>query len=333
MSRILQLLSHAEPGGVLTLAETIAQGLRARGHAVHTRTLRDSGQEILRTVPRGHYDAVISYQVAASLAGALLGRAGGVPTRITQLTAIPAAMRPHWRYADRLFGTLGLHTHIVANSTATAETIGAYPAAYRARLRLIPHGVTPLPEGIGEDWRQKLAIPPTAPLLVSAGRLTRQKNQRLLLPLLVRFPQTHLVLAGDGPLHRALQAEAARLRVTPRLHLVGNLDAPALSDLFAAADIFVFPSVWESFGLVAVEAGLAGLPILAADLPVLREVLSPACAAFAPLGDIDAWASALRHMLAHYPSQGQRAAAADALHQAHGVPAMIEAYCRLLASH
>lgn len=335
MSRVLQLLSHAEPGGVLTLATSVAEGLATRGHAVETRSLRQHAGHILLTLPFGHYDAVIAYQVAAGLVGSLLGGAGGVPIRITQLTALPAAMRPHWRFLDRLFGAMGLHTAIIANSAATAETVAAYPAGYRARLHLIPHGVAPLPPGRGADWRQKLGIAPTAPLLVSAGRLAAQKNQRLLLSVLAELHQSHLAIAGEGPLRDALSVEAAMLGVTGRLHLVGNLDAPALADLLAAADIFVFPSVWESFGLVAVEAGLAGLPVLAADLPVLREVLAPAVphgmAAFAP-PDSAAWAQELKRLLAHPPTSERRKAAAAALHAAHGVPAMIEAYCRLLAS-
>ena len=55
--------------------------------------------------------------------------------------------------------------------------------------------------------------------------------------------------------------------------MLGALPADDIADLYAAADLFVFPSTWETFGLAAVEAGMAGLPMVVADLPVLREVL------------------------------------------------------------
>src|SRR6185295_20147568 len=79
---------------------------------------------------------------------------------------------------------------------------------------------------------------------------------------------------GDGPERPDYTALAAELGVSDRLHLLGDVTRADIADLLAAADLFVFPSAWETFGLAAVEAAFAGVPIVAADLPVLREVLS-----------------------------------------------------------
>lgn len=335
MSRVLQLLSNDVPGGVPVLAEMVATGLRARGHAVETLALRADPGRVLRHIVTGGYDAVLSYQVAAGIVGGLLGRLAGVPARVAQITTIPSAMQPHWRLLDRWWGQWGLNGAIVANSQATAASVACYPEAYRMRLQLVPHGVEPLPQGRPAGWRDRLGIQQAAPLLVTAGRLAAQKNQALLVSALAHLPDTHLAIAGDGPLRNPLLQQAAQRGVSQRLHLVGNLDRDDLACLLAEADIFVFPSNWESFGLVAVEAGMAGLPIVATDLPVLREVLGPAAPAgtiaFHPPGDPGALAGAVRFMLADYPSPASRAAAAIRLRDAYAVERMIDDYCRLLA--
>ena len=86
-----------------------------------------------------------------------------------------------------------------------------------------------------------------------------------------------------------------------------------IADLYAAADLFVFPSTRETFGLAAVEAAMAGLPMVVADLPVLREVLradGTEPVAFVKSHDVEGWiaaigralAAAKRHRLTHRPS-------------------------------
>lgn len=332
MSRVLQLLSNNTPGGVPVLAGMVATGLAARGHKVETLVLRDGAGLVARRILTGHYDAILSYQVAAGLAGSLLGGVARVRVRATHLTAVPAAMRRQWRWLDRWCGRIGVHTAIIANSAATAAAVGSYPRRYQSRLWLIPHGVEPLPKAVTGGWAGRLAIPPLAPLLVTAGRLAEQKNHQLAIAALAALPTAHLVIAGDGPLRPALLQQAARLGVAARLHLVGNLDRLGLAGLLAEADVFVFPSRWESFGLVAVEAGMAGLPIIAADLPVLREVLAPAgTVAFHKADDAAALAAAVQTLLADYPSSAQRHATASALRRVYAVERMIEDYCRLLA--
>ncbi|WP_101829664.1 MSMEG_0565 family glycosyltransferase [Frankia canadensis] len=89
-----------------------------------------------------------------------------------------------------------------------------------------------------------------------------------------------LVVAGGETLfdyrdyRQAVLARAARLEVVPRI--LGPVDHAALPALVAQAEAFAFPSTKEGFGLAALEALAAGVPVVARDLPVLREVLGGA---------------------------------------------------------
>ncbi|UJW84815.1 glycosyltransferase family 4 protein [Devosia sp. SL43] len=333
MSRVLQLVTRDEPGGVRVLTRMVEAGLSARGHDVTTLALRGEGgsvAKVIAAIRSGGYDAILSYQVAASLVGHAAGWIAGVRVRATHLTAIPSAMRPAWRWLDRLWGSIGLHTDVIANSTATLASVADYPLAYRHKLRLIRHGVAPLPEQLRRDWRHALGIAPLAPLLAASGRLVSQKNHAAAVAALALLPGTHLIIAGEGALCAPLMRQADDLGVAERLHLVGNLDAAQLAGLLSAGDVYVFPSTWESFGLAVVEASMLGLPVVASDLPVLREVLAPALARFHPPNDAAALAAGIGDTLAHYPSTAERAASASATQQAHAVGGMIDAYCRLL---
>src|SRR5262249_50877876 len=143
-------------------------------------------------------------------------------------------------------------------------------------------------------------------ILLNVGRLSEQKNQDVLIAALPRLPAARLVIAGDGPKRAAFAVLAARLNVADRLHMLGDVTRQDVADLLGAADLFVFPSTWETFGLAAVEALMAGVPIIASDLPVLREVLSAdggAAATFVAPFDTDGWATAITGAATSTPSR------------------------------
>ncbi len=345
MMRVLQLVTHDTPGGVQVLTRIIEAGLQDRGVEVTTlaldsggslRTRLGHGLGVLRALLLGRYDAVLSYQAAAGIVAAGLGWVGRIPIRAVHQTAMPHAVRPHWRLLDLCCGALGLHTAIIANSRATERAFAQYPGAYRARLRTILHGVPPLPlPKFAFNWRAALSIPPLVPLLVSTGRLTPQKNHCTAIAALAELSDAHLIIAGEGSERAALVMQATALGVAGRLHLIGDRPRETVASLLTAADIYLFPSVWETFGLAVVEAGMAGLPIIAADLPVLREVLQPACGygtvRFHAPTDAQALASAIRAVLAAYPDAAIRAASAGGMAGRHGIAPMLDAYERLLA--
>jgi glycosyltransferase involved in cell wall biosynthesis len=121
--------------------------------------------------------------------------------------------------------------------------------------------------------------------------------------------------------------------VADRLHLLGEIEPEDIPDLYAAADVFVFPSTWETFGLAAFEAATVGLPLVVADLPVLREVLSTAAAqptVFVDPHDLLGWTSAISGALAAPPAPRVLAEFAHAMARKYSRDRMIEGYLALL---
>jgi len=94
-----------------------------------------------------------------------------------------------------------------------------------------------------------------------------------------------LVIAGrnaDGPYYRRMEEFIATHSLGGHIHLAGDFSYQMVPSLYAGAEIFVFPSYLETFGHPSLEAMAAGVPVAAADLPVMREVLGDAAAYFDP---------------------------------------------------
>ena len=136
------------------------------------------------------------------------------------------------------------------------------------------------------------AVYAAAPVLVTSGRLTLQKNQAPLLDsfaALLRRRSTKLVFVGDGELRENLTAHARKLGL--RVYAVWEAPTLLTSDYdvyflgfqqnpfkyLRPASAFVFPSAWEGFPMALGEAMICGLPVLSADCPTgPREMLAPA---------------------------------------------------------
>jgi glycogen(starch) synthase len=117
----------------------------------------------------------------------------------------------------------------------------------------------------------------SGPLLVFAGRLVHEKGlQELIkaLPLLRdELPGLRLVVAGTGQQLADQQDRAARYGVGDLIDWAGFLTATELAGLLAAADLVVVPSLYEPFGMVALEAQLAGTPVAVSDTGGLAELV------------------------------------------------------------
>jgi L-malate glycosyltransferase len=309
---ILQLVHSNEAGGVEVLASMIGLGLAAHGMPVDTHVLYGAGgigrlgklRAVAGTVARIFRErpqVIIAYQSTACLVAGVAGTLAGCRLRLIHQTALPAEVHPALRWLDKLAGWLGLYSVNIANTVATRQAFAAYPARYTKHLRLIEHGLRPpVAQSSRAETLVRHGIGGEQPVLLNVGRQSDQKAQDRLIRALPLIPRGRLVFAGGGPNEAANRALAAALQVSARIHFLGNLPRDQVADLYGAADRFVFPSTWETFGLAPVEAAMSGLPVIASDLAVLREVLSAhskTITRFVPAATDAAWAAAINASL------------------------------------
>lgn len=137
------------------------------------------------------------------------------------------------------------------------------------------------------------------PLITSVGRMTREKNHRVLvkcLPtILSELPNTNLVIVGDGALKDDLIVLAEEEGVSDSLYITGWVDRDDVGRILGQSDIFVMPSRQEGMGIALVEAMFAGLPLVLSDIPVFREVAGET-AVYASVDDHTDWARSILHI-------------------------------------
>lgn len=148
----------------------------------------------------------------------------------------------------------------------------------QVKVRTFPNGILhrELPEA--GDFRKKYDIPENAKIILCISRIDYQKNQKILLELLKHTSDTHLLLIG--PVTAAwyleeLQQQADEQGMTSRLTIIPGLppDSVELLQALKSAHCFVLPSRHEPFGIAALEALDAGLPLIASAVGGLKDFL------------------------------------------------------------
>ena len=297
---LAEMLPHLERRGI----RTVVACLYRRTEGVQDQVLASGGDvrfleggrpsrilALRRLIRSERPDVVHTAIFEATIAGRLAAAGTGVPL-ITSLVSTPydpVRLRdPNVsRWKLRAVRTIDAWTgrHLTTRFHAVSRTVRE--AAVRDlgieanRVTVIPRGRRSERLGHPSPSRRSVArrtmdLPEDAAVLVTVGRQEYQKGQWHLLEAMASLrderPDVRLLLAGrSGNATSRLDEVVRRTGLNGEVRFLGHRDD--VPDVLAAADVFVFPSLLEGLPGVLIEAMALGLPIVASDLPAVREVV------------------------------------------------------------
>jgi len=192
---------------------------------------------------------------------------------------------------------------ILTASENSAADLRRWNGVRGERLRVTPYGVSEFlrsADGEGEAERLAAEAGVRGPFLLTVANSYPHKNLAGLAAAFNRLEGVNPHAGGIGGQARrgeeALQAALRGLREPGRVRRLRGLSPATLRALYRKAELFVFPTLFEGFGLPVVEAMACGAPVACSNIPVLREVAGDAAAFFDPL-DAEGTAEALRDLL------------------------------------
>jgi glycosyltransferase involved in cell wall biosynthesis len=255
-------------------------------------------KKLIECLKKGKYD-IIHIHCGGRLAAtaAKIAKQRGIPSVITLhggAVAVPEAemnemLRPvrHKFHYGRIFDWL---SNVNSDPVAAADKIITISREEEKRVRelyphkqvyYLPNGINPFHfrEPVDEDIRKEYNIPAERKIILCISRIDYQKNQRILLRLLEQTSNTHLLLIGPVTAkwyYDEIIKEAKMTGVFERLTVVPGLpsNSPMLVSALHAGEAFVLPSLHEPFGIVALEAWAAGIPLIASNAGGLKDFIT-----------------------------------------------------------
>ncbi len=293
--------------------------------------LRRLSQHVRRIRPDLIHATLMHANVAARLVGALRH----VP--VIASTATIEVERPWHRVLER--ATVGLERAHIVNSRAVAEhVVRVFGLSWR-RVFIVPPSLDPWPRRVERPAaRAALQIPNSEFVVAWVGRLDPVKRLDVLIrcaEIMTAVPAQFLIV-GDGPDRARIEQLLRSSAAVQRVHLLGwHTD---IGSVLSAADAFLFPSLTEGMPNAVLEAMAGGLPIVASDIPVLRELAGDGDRfLLVPGHDPQVYAAALLRLRADpvlRAALGQRAAewARTQLDPQRTLEAILRIYTRVLKS-
>ena len=234
--------------------------------------------EVRRLLREERPDVLHVTSSKAGALGALAGRMSGIKNIIftSHGLTIDETWRPFWQRAFIYIGTwltMSFAHYSIMISSETYKRARRMPGMYR-KVVLIKNGVAPV-DFMDKDVARaelELTIPEGHTLIGGIGELHQNKNWSVAIATIANLPPTvHLAIVGSGEEYDSLHHHVEKLNVSNRVHLLGYV--PDAVRYLKAFDIFVLPSKKEGLPYVILEAGLAGLAVVASDLPGNRDII------------------------------------------------------------
>lgn len=300
--------SSPEASEALADAGVTHLSLRRRGKLdVH----RLSGLAML--LKMGRFDVVHAHMFGSNVWGTILGRLCNVPVVI--------AHEHNWSYSGEIMRRM-IDRHLIAryatrfvavsesNRSRMIELEGIPPSKVLVLpTAYIPHRIT-----APTDIRAELGLPADSHVIGVAATLRVEKALEVLISAVpyvqTRFPETHLVIAGDGPRREALERQVVGMDLTRSVHFLG--ERRDVTPILETLDVGALSSDWEGMPLFVLECMATGTPVVATSVGGLPEMIEhDRTGLLVPPRDPAALGEAIGDLLAD-PERRRRLAAAAA---------------------
>ena len=171
-------------------------------------------------------------------------------------------------------------TEVIVNSNYMKNEIQRLFGLPFDKINVIPNGIN-LSNFTGierdYDFRRQYAMD-NEKIILYVGRLVYEKGVQHLIAampkILSNYHDAKLIIAGRGGMMDELRAEASNLGLNDKIYFTGYLNSKQVQRMYKCADVAVFPSTYEPFGIVALEAMLAGVPTVVSDVGGLDEIVT-----------------------------------------------------------
>lgn len=171
-------------------------------------------------------------------------------------------------------------TEVIVNSNYMKNEIQILFGLPFDKINVIPNGIN-LSNFTGierdYDFRRQYAMD-NEKIILYVGRLVYEKGVQHLIAampkILSNYNDAKLIIAGRGGMMDELRAEASNLGLNDKIYFTGYLNSKQVQKMYKCADVAVFPSTYEPFGIVALEAMLAGVPTVVSDVGGLDEIVT-----------------------------------------------------------
>jgi glycosyltransferase involved in cell wall biosynthesis len=303
------VLLHHPGAGVARLVEGAGRlGVRTRAVPRPDRARRIAGLAGLRQALRTERPAIFH----AHLSWPLACKYGVLAAWLARVPAVVATAQLYLEvgsHAEQRLMTMALR-RIIAVSNEVRSRYARELRVPARKLAVVPNGIEVPPAVRRPDPALRAELVRGRPdyVVLTPARLHEQKGHAYLLAAAARVPEATFVLAGDGPLRAELERLAAELNVADRCVFLGYRSD--VSDLLAAADVFVLPSLFEGLPVSVLEAMAAERPVVATAIGGTDEAVThEVTGLLVPPRDPAALAAAIRRLQADPQLAGRLAAA------------------------